>query len=86
MMAMDPKRLRHDLRGCFFGLRLAIEAALEETEPAERVEWLDGIIEETGRCIQILDEQLLCGEGEAAPGGSNHGPCAPGMHSRSRAR
>jgi hypothetical protein len=83
---MDPTRLRHDLRGCFFGLRLAVEAALEETEPRERVEWLDGIIEETGRCIEILDEHLLREEGQWVPNEGNNGPCAPGTHSRSRAR
>jgi hypothetical protein len=83
---MDPKRLRHDLRGCFFGLRLAVEAALEETEPKERVEWLDGIIEETGRCIQILDEQLLREEGQSLSPPIHNAPCAPGAHTRSRAR
>jgi hypothetical protein len=55
-MTSEWSRLRHDLRSAFNNVRLCLAALETETDPAERIQWLDYIEKAAEKCVQTLEQ------------------------------
>lgn len=66
MIVEEWSRLRHDLRSAFNNLRLSLAAMDTETDPREKLQWLDYMEKAADKCAATVEQILVLADSQPA--------------------
>jgi hypothetical protein len=61
-MDQDVRRIRHELRGCANTMMLCTSALPHSADHAERLQYIDEVLNATQSIVRLLDELEACSE------------------------